>query len=165
MKRIRKIFAKVFAIPAIVVAIPLIVVVGLISLPFIFVMETKAAIALRVFRRREAGHVFLICTSKRNWHDFLRNNVIPVLPDNLRVVWVESVRNGEYPDLIDHLARSRVFGISKPYLVAVTPKALLHRSLNSTLQQLKKHPKRSEDTQQACLEIINQELREIRTTP
>ena len=79
MKKIRKLIGTISTIPLIAVAV-------LLSLPFFLVMETKAAIALRVFRRKEAGHVFLICTSKQNWHDFLKNNVIPVLPDNFRVV-------------------------------------------------------------------------------
>lgn len=144
---------------------PLVILFAIVASPFMIVMETRAAISLRVFRRREAGHVFLICTAKRNWHDFLQNNVIPVLPDNFRVVWHKSGRNGEYPDLIAHLARSRVFGVPKPYIVAVTPRALLHKSLNHVLQELKAHPKRATPTQQACLEIINKELEALRTSP
>jgi hypothetical protein len=162
MKRIRHIIGKVLAIPAIVVALPLIVVGGLIALPFIFVFEIRAAIALRVFRRKEAGHVFLVCTSKRSWHDFLKNNVIPTLPESFRVVWVKSVRDARYPDLLGHFSRSRIFGISKPYMVFVTRKKLYCRSFNAVLQELKASPKKSKDTQAACL-IINKELGELRT--
>ena len=162
MKLIRKIAAFVAWLPLIIIAIPFLIVIGIPSGIF---LETKAAISLRVFRRREAGQVFLICTSQRNWHDFLKNNVIPVVPDNFRVVWRKSMRGGDFPSLLDHLAQSRIFGVSKPYIVAVTPRALLHKSLNSVLQELKAYPKKSEDTRQACLEIIHRELKELRTTP
>ena len=158
MKQVGKIIVATCAIPLIVVAVVL-------FLPFILIMQAKAAISLRVFRRREAGHVFLICTSRRNWHDFLNNNVIPVLPDNFRVVWHKSVCGGEYSGLMRHLTQSHIFGVPKPYIVAVSPRALLHRSLNSALQELKTHPKKSKDTQQACLDIINKELIELRTMP
>lgn len=163
--KIRALIGKVVAILALIAAIPMSIVAAVLSLPIIAVMETKGVISMRIFRRREAGHVFLICTSKRNWHDFLRNNLIPVLPDNFRVVWQKSKRKGKYPDVIAHLARARILGVSKPYMVAVTPRAFRHKSLNPVLQELKTHPKKSEDAQRACFEIINQELNKLRTTP
>jgi hypothetical protein len=135
----------------------------LFSLPFILVKKIKAAIRLRMFRRREAGYVYLICTSKRNWHDFLKNNVIPILPDNFRVVWQKPLRSSKQPDLFAHLARSSVRSISKPCLVVVTPRALLHRSLNVPLQPLKAHSKRSADIRLQCARIINELEGELRT--
>jgi hypothetical protein len=157
MKRIKKI--------SIWVAVaPLVLLFGILSLPIVLVMETRGALSLRAFRRREAGHVYLICTSKRNWHDFLKNNVIPILPDNFRVVWQKSRRGGQYPDLVVHLARSRVFGVSKPYMVVVTRKALRHQSLNVPLQQLKAHAKRSDDIRKACAGIIKTIEEELRTS-
>jgi len=162
MKRIKQIAALIAWAPLIIVAIPFLIVFGI---PAAIFFQTKAAISLRTFRRRENGHVFLICTSKRDWHDFLKNNVIPVLPDNFRVVWHKSVRDGEYSGLIGHLAQSHIFAMSKPYLVAVTQRALLPKTLNLILQDLKRHPKRSEGTQAACLQIIMNELPELRTKP
>jgi len=119
----------------------------------------------RAFRRREAGHFYLVCTSRRGWHDFLKNNVIPILPENFRVVWAASAREGLYPDVLRHFARSRNFTVSKPYLVAVTPRALIHKELNAVMQELKIHPKKSEDVQLACLAIINRETSEFRASP
>ena len=143
---------------------PLVLLFGILSLPVVLVMETRGAISLRMFRRREAGHVFLICTSKRNWHDFIKNNVIPTLPENFRVVWQKSGRGGKYPDLVAHLARSRVFGVSKPYMVVVTRRALLHKSLNGVLQEWKPHAKKSDEVRKACAEIMKTIQEELRTS-
>ena len=157
MKRIKKTIVWV-------AVAPLVLLFGILLLPIILVMETKGALSLRAFRRREAGYVYLICTSRRNWHDFLKNNVIPTLPDNFRLVWRKSGRGGEYPNLVAHLARSRVFGVSKPYMVVVTRRALLHQSLNGPLQQLKPHAKRSDDVSKACADIIKTIQEELRTS-
>ena len=157
MKRIKKIIIWV-------AVAPLVLLFGILSLPFVLVMETKGALSLRAFRWREAGHVYLICTSKRNWHDFLKNNVIPILPENFRVVWQKSGRGGQYPDLVAHLARSRVFGVSKPYMVVVTRQALRHQSLNGPLQQLKSHAKRSDDIRQVSAGIIKTFEEALRTS-
>ncbi len=165
MKPLKSIARVILWAPLVVVAIPaLLVFLILFGIPTLIICETKAAISLRIFRRREAGHVFLICASRRGWYDFLKNNVIPVLPDNVRVVWVKLAQDARYPDLLGHLSRSRIFGVSKPYIVAVTPRAFVHKSLNAELQNLKGHPKKSEQTQQECLEIINRALQKLRTT-
>jgi hypothetical protein len=142
--------------------VPLMILFFILALPFILVSKTKAAISLRIFRRRESGYVYLICTNRRNWHDFLKNNVIPVLPDNFRVVWRKSVRGSKHPDLFRHLACSHISSISKPYLVLVTPRALLHGSLNIPLQPLKAHPKKSEDVRTKCARIVKDLEEELR---
>ena len=157
MMKIKKIFIWV-------ALAPLIALVAILALPIALVVQTQGAISLRMFCRRERGHVYLICTSKRNWHDFLKNNVIPGLPENFRVVWHKAGRGGQCSDLLAHLARSRVFGVSKPYMVVVTARALLHRSLNVPLQELKAQPKRSDAARKACAEIIGKFEEELRTS-
>lgn len=157
MKRIKEIIIWVAVVPLLLMFV-------ILSLPVILVIKTRGAISLRVFRRREAGHVFLICTSKRNWHDFLKNNVIPTLPDNFQVVWPKSGRGSKCHDLVAHLNHSRVFNVSKPYMVVVTRQALLHQSLNGPLQQLKPHARRSNDVRKACANIIKTIQQELRTS-
>jgi hypothetical protein len=145
-----------------VVIVPLAILFFILSLPLILASETKAAISLRAFRRRESGCVYLICASKRNWHDFLKNNVIPFLPDNVRVVWQKSVRGVKRPHIFAHLNRSGIGSLPKPYLVVVTPRALLHRSLNAPLQPLKVRPKKSSDIGEKCAQIIKELEKELR---
>ena len=147
-----------------IVAAPVLILIMLILMPAVLVAGIKGNISLLLFRWRAAGRVYFICTARRNWHDFLKNNVIPVLPDHYRVVWWKSAHRGKYRQLLGHLDQSRIFNVSKPYIVAVTPRALVHISLNSVLQELKARPKKSEETRRACAQIIAETEEELRTT-
>ena len=134
MKKIRNILLAFIFVPIIIVAV-------VCSLPFILLMRIDEIIKLRIFCRRESGNVYLICTSKRSWHEFLNNNLIPILPDNFRVVWVKPNRDGVHDEIIKHLDRARIYGIAKPYLIFVTKNSLHPYSLNLELQKLKSHQK------------------------
>jgi hypothetical protein len=147
-----------------ILILALVIVLSPLIIPVVVVMQIRLAISLRMFQRREAGHWYLVCTSKRNWYDFLRNNVIPVLPDNFRVVWQKPNRGEPYPELQAHLAQSKIWGISKPYLVAVTKQALRVKSLNGDFQDLKPTAKRSDEIRSACLEKIEASMKELLTT-
>ena len=157
MKKIKSILLAILVIPLIIMAV-------VVSLPFILLMRIDELIKLRIFRKHEEGNVYLICTSKRNWHEFLNNNVIPVLPDNFRVIWAKPYRDGKQKKIITHLKNSKIYGVAKPYIVVVTPKALLHESLNIKFQHLKTHQKVSEDTREASLKILLQTEKELRTS-
>jgi hypothetical protein len=148
-----------------IVVVPLLILFFILAQPFILAREINAAISLRKFRRRESGCVYLICTSKRSWHDFLRNNVIPILPNNIRVVWHKSEPGYKQTDIFACLSRAGLADISKPFMVLVTPHALLHRSLNVPLQSLKACSKRSSDIRQKCATIIKDIEGELRAAP
>lgn len=62
----------------------LIIAICPIWIPVVVVMQLRSAFSLRSFRRREAGRFYLVCTAKRNWHDFLLNNVISILSENIK---------------------------------------------------------------------------------
>ncbi len=159
MKTIKGILIFIGVILLIAFLAPLLIVI----VPSVLlVVMVREEISLCVFRRREDGNVYLICTSHRNWHDFFKNNVMPILPDNYRVIW-HKTRRASRPRILDHLTRSKVFSVAKPYMVVVTSKALLHQSLNLALQHLKNQAKRSEVTQAACAEIIRNMEQELRT--
>lgn len=40
------------------------------------------------YRWSHVGAVLFVCTTRHRWHGFLLNNVIPVLPPHVRVVWL-----------------------------------------------------------------------------
>lgn len=148
-------------LPLFVVAVVLLAVAS----PVIALLEAKARISLRRFRRREAGTFYLVCASRRGWHDFLRNNLIPVLPDDTQAVWCGRARGGRRRAFFSHLARSGILGVPKPYLVAVTRRTLMHKSLNGALQELKARPKVSEHTRESCAGIIAEARDELAGTP
>ena len=160
VRRIARILRPVGLLLLLLVA----VVVFVVASPLIVVLGLKGRLSLRRFRRREAGTFYLVCTSRRGWHDFLRNNVVPVLPEDTGVVWRRRGRKAWRNPFFGHLARSGIQGARKPYLVAVTKRALVHRSLNAALQELKARPKVSEDTRRACAGIIADARDELRGT-
>lgn len=77
------------------------------------------------------------------------------------VVWQEARRNDEYPRIFAYLARSRVFGVPKPYLVRITARNPIYKSLNPAFRHLKARPRKSRETRQACAELIEQTLNEL----
>ena len=165
MKKIRNIIIVIVLLPILVAFVPFLVFV---CLPAACIHQLRANLALRVFRRRNNGTVYLICTSKRGWHDFVKNNLIPVLPDNFRVVWQKKGcvqgRDAKYAPLFTHLATSHIFSMSKPYLVVVTPTALVPKSINGAFTGLKTKAARSTEVQVACAKQILEIEQELRAT-
>jgi hypothetical protein len=129
--------------------------------PLVLFQKLTTSFRLWVFRRREAGNYYLICTSRRNWYDFLKNNVIPVLPPNVRVVWQKSDLCGPKQSLSQYLRKSRITGLSKPYLVAVTRRSLVAQSLNTIFQNLKQNAKRTETSRIQCRRIIEEKQQSL----
>ena len=165
MKKIRNIIIVIVLLPIFVAFVPFFLFV---CLPAACLHQLRVNVALRLFRRREKGTVYLICTSKRGWHDFLKNNIIPVLPDNFQVIWHKQGcvrgRDGKRHPLFTHLAASHICGLSKPYLVFVTPKALIPKSINGAFTGLKSKAARSSEVQALCAKKILEIEQELRTT-
>lgn len=165
MKKIRNIIIVIILLPIFVAFVPFFLFV---CLPAACLHQLRVNVALRVFRRRENGTVYLICTSKRGWHDFLKNNLIPVLPDHIRVIWHKQgcvrERDAKHLPLFTNLAASHIFSMSKPYLVVVTSKALIPKSINGAFTGLKSKAARSSEVQSLCAKQILEIEQELRTT-
>ncbi len=133
----------------------MIVVAILIAVPIMVAERFR----LRAFLAREVGRVYFVCTANRGWHDFIQNNVLPVLPDHYTVVWRPSL-SGHLPFL--YFPTHSFGGVAKPCMVLVTRQGLIHRSLNEPLARFKQHPKASEAIRAACREMIATTERELR---
>jgi hypothetical protein len=157
MAAIKRIVGILLWAALLILAAPLIILV----IPLILSCEMKDAISMRLFRRREQGRIYLICTSKRGWHDFLNNNVIPVVPDGVRVTWQKTGHSDEHPTIFAYLVHSRIAGVPKPYFVRITARHPVCRSLNPALRPLKASSRKSWETQQACAQVIKQTLNEL----
>jgi len=130
--------------------------------PVLLVLAIRERMRCRLLLLRRSGSLFLLCTSRRNWYDFLRNNVIPVLPDTIQVVWHRPRLDPMYDLLRQCLSRAGVFRVSKPCLVFVTRHTLLARSLNGRLQGLKTSAKVSDAVRTTCLRIVRETEEELR---
>lgn len=126
---------------------------GILFVILIVIVFLSIAIGAEMRRRgdiaSEAGNIYLVCSAKRGWHDFTRNNLLPVLPEHHRVIWRRSKTGGLPPVLA-----TRFGGVPKPCMVLVMPDGLLEHSLNQSLGHLKQHPRKSEETRAACREIV-----------
>lgn len=131
-----------------------------ILLPFAAISKIQAILSLRRFLKHEQGSIYFVCTGRRNWRDFLCNNVICELPRSYGVVWKKRDDNA----LFDHLYRSGIFAVQKPILLIVRPKGFVYKSLHTSLLEFKKSQRKiSGSTQRACAEIVRQAESELRS--
>ena len=114
----------------------------------------------RWFCYRNAGRVYLVCSRRHGWDALLRNNLIPVVPDDVTVIRAESSQGHE---TVLRLARRNTNQISTPYLALVTRKGVRSRSLNHRLQGIKNRGKRSTDAQQQIAIVLSKALAELRS--
>ncbi|HSV43127.1 MAG TPA: hypothetical protein VLJ10_01105 [Candidatus Bathyarchaeia archaeon] len=154
---------KILLAVGLIIIVPVLIVV---FYPVIIFFEIRSWIALVNFRRRENGAFYLVCSRANGWYDFLKNNVIPVVPPTMKILWLSTERSTTHatavPPLLEYLAQSRIFGTSKPFLAAVSRQGLRVKSLNQEMLALKKVAKVSEATQTACREILLSAQKELK---
>ncbi len=131
----------------------------LVVMPIVAVQEGFRATRIWAFCRRRHGWFYLAGMSKRGWYDFLRNNVIPVLPDSVRMIWPRNMHDVPYPRI--RTAGRRPECTSRPYLVYIGRRRIHWVSVNQSLQALKPFAKRSSETQAACRKVIERAMQEL----
>ena len=147
----------------------LIVLIFIITIPItapfiiliIFIRKIKSAYRLRLFRKRRAGCIYLVCNKRHGWYDFTTNNLFPVLPSDIKPLWPGSRKNDLYSNLIGNVSRSTKKTISKPYLVMITEKNARVVPLNRALQHLKNNAKICQEIQSACKATIESAKSEL----
>ncbi|MCX5674332.1 MAG: hypothetical protein NTX87_04935 [Planctomycetota bacterium] len=125
---------------AVVAGAPLVLLLIAMAIPILFVWAPYRCIRdawrCRRFLKKNAGRSYLVWNPHHRWHDFMVNNVLPVLPEGM-----ESVRVGRgrplTSDLRIALIKSKV-RLSKPYVVAVAREGLKGYSVNARLLEFKK---------------------------
>jgi len=114
------------------------------------------------FARRRNGCVYLVCTSRRGWYDFLRNNVTPILPEHVTCLWpglAATEAEGEAHNVLQ--ARLKV-KTPKPYFVKVVRRGDFPTlSLNGRLQDLKPRAAVSDEVRSLCRSRIEAALLEL----
>jgi hypothetical protein len=102
-----------------------------------------------------ADRVFLICSRRRGWEPFLRNNVIPALPDHVAAVWLEAPQ--QWTRVVRAIRASNT-RLSKPFMVLVTPFGIKTTPLNERLVHLKRFGKRSSEIRADARAVIDAAL-------
>ncbi len=109
---------------------------------------------LRRFFTDNLGKRIFVAKKGRGWREFLENNVIPVLPKDVTVVWRgESGRDQSIDDLFVALP---LLGIraSAPFLVAVKGADLEVTEFNARLSSLKRFGKKNPEIQRQVRELF-----------
>ena len=158
MKPLKTLILIVFWTLVVILVSPFLVFIGI---PVLIIGEIQGRIRWRMLRRRQVGKIYLICTRCNNWYDFINNNLIPSLPDDIGVGWHLQKKEDLAPESSGQFWCPQVGGVSKPYLVVVTRRKLIHKSLNTVLQELKRHPKVSAESRRACAEIVGKAQEEL----
>ena len=165
MTKVRKVLKWIVWIVLGILALPLALVLLAVGFLLFLGFLLKEAVSLRMFRIREAGNVYLVCSSRRAWHDYLKNNLVPVLPAHVVVVWEKACGDRRSHTVLVNLRRSGVFCVSKPYLAAVSKRAIRVASLNSDLQHLKNCARVDDSVRQESAQIVEMKLEQLRSTP
>jgi hypothetical protein len=133
---------------------PFLVLVSLIFVPVITALAVRDWWRRRKFRLGNAGRYFLVCTTRRGWHEFIRNNVEPVLPSSTTLCWAGRIYRDRRSTEVVQAVSSLVRRHSRPYLIAVSRSGIEALALHEKLLPLKQHAKKSVETQVQVAEIM-----------
>ena len=120
---------------------PLILALLIIVPPIVVLLSIRFRARLLFFCLRFDGTVFLVAGRNRGWYDFIRNNVIPALPPDVRVLWYRAggPRTGARRHRLIQLLLYRGPIGTKPLLVRVRKSGFtvlpVHRDLLPLKQQ------------------------------
>ena len=132
---------------------PLLFLLGLTLLPLLAVVLVRYEWKLRRLRRLLAGQTILVWSSRHDWHNFIVNNVLPVLPRNVRPFRRRSRVRTPKPeqglrDLLGAYQRAR------PYLARIGRSEVSIQPLNYALLPYKGHAGRTMEVQAVVAKIV-----------
>jgi hypothetical protein len=116
----------------------------------------------RRFLRTQRGKVFFLWHARRGWYDFVRNNVLPVLPAHVRALHDRRRGGDELRAVRDALARAHEPWIH-PTLVVVGTQRVHAFNLNQMLQEKKMLARRDVAAQADVRKMLNRALVEHAT--
>jgi len=138
-----------------VIALPIVLAVA--AVKSVLMLYSTAA-----FARRRNGCVYLVCTSRRGWYDFLRNNVAPILPEYVTCLWPGLAATQAERTALNVLKVRGIADMPRPYFVKVVRHGDFPTlSLNRTLQDLKPCAVVSGEVQGLCRSRIEAVLLEL----
>lgn len=139
---------------------PLILLAALVSLVAWPIERFLAKRRHRRFVARHDGAAFLVCSRRRGWEPYLRNNLTPATPEVVPL-WREEIGR----DRRDWYALTWPipYPLPKiPFLAVVAGGQVVFESLNQPLQHLKRRARRSHEAGAAGREIVLEAVERLR---
>lgn len=131
LNKTSKFFLFLLLIPLIILFIPFFIISN-------FIIEKRRKARLKAFCKQAAGSYFLIFSKRHNWYDFIKNNVMPVLPSFINTAWYEQNCNISTNNTkISIYDIPGLYGATKPLLLTVLSDHINIESLNNDFKELK----------------------------
>jgi len=138
--RVLRVLWRVLETPVVLILVLLVLPVILVFLP-VHLLRRRSRI--RRFHRRYQYRLILVWHSRRGWHDFCLNNLLPALPEGTIVMHDD--RFNHPPERLNRREveqQARLRPPRRPYLLYSDAGKLRMLSLNRALQPLKRRAKR-----------------------
>jgi hypothetical protein len=144
----------------------LVIILLVVAIPISLVVMPWHSLARRRRQRRfleeNAGKVFLIWHSRRGWHDFCVNNLLPALPPEIQCVHDRAPHPPDRLKLLRCLREAASSPPSRPYLIFVGAAELHGVALHELLLPWKTRARRSRRVRREVGRIVAHALREGR---
>ena len=161
MTKLKEIHGKAIkSLLIIILLVPFFILILPFSLLIEFINGKLKKIRVKKFCKKAAGNYFLICSKRHNWYDYIQNNIIPVLPSIINVVWYKRnaslAANNTYLSILDIPG---VYGGTKPLLLTVLPDHINVKSLNEDFKILRYKICKDEKIMEKARIIIEEKLK------
>ncbi len=140
---------------ALVLLSPLFVLIAILTAPILLLFAFVDYLQLRHYCWKHQVWTFLVSTQRRGWHEFVRNNVEPVLPDGMALVWFCDLATPGSPM---RWLSSAVASQVKPCVVHVTLFRVRAHSIHSRLKDQKWRRRVDVETQREVRKALREEL-------
>ena len=130
----------------------------------LFVWFISASIGVLVvanlvrFRYSNRGKVFLVYTRRHGWNEFVCNNLIPAVPNNVEPLEYQRGGRSPWPWLLRNIHEA-TYGRSKPFLAKVSWRGVHCVGLHELLLPLKPQGARRPEVQTKVRDMLASHLR------
>ncbi|MDZ4784111.1 MAG: hypothetical protein SGJ19_28010 [Planctomycetia bacterium] len=137
---------------------PLFALIAILTMPVLLLFVVLDQLRLRHYCWKHQVWTFLVSTQRRGWHEFVRNNVEPVLPDGMALLWTSDVATLGSPM---RWLISAVSGQVKPCIVHVRLFRVRVRSIHALLKDRKWQRRVDVEVQGELRQIMKEEVERI----
>lgn len=127
-------------------------------LPLLAVVALAAALrdkfATWWFRVRHSGMTYIVCSRRDGWHDFVVNNLVPIVPERTKVVWFEPASRNAAAREFPSSCRRNLAQAGRPALLTIVKGSVRIVSLQDKLLQWKPHVARDAQVQSQVRAIV-----------
>ena len=143
-------------IPVVIVGALFFLVMSLVAFPVACLHRRRL---WRRFYREHNGAALFVWGSRHGWHDFVVNNVLPVLPGQARSCHEVRRSEDDWKVLLKALREKQNRAEARPYLALVGRNEVEFVSLNGPLRLMKQHARRDPSVQRHVGQLIGDVIR------